>query len=247
MEIITSLQNRTVKNLVRLKNKKDRDLTGTFLVEGRHMIEEAAKAGLLKEIYADEKLMDESWPLSPVFCSESVMDKISQQKSGSSCLGLCRKPEDQPSGLQRLLLLDRVQDPGNVGTLIRSAYAFGADGVILSAGCADPYAPKTLQSSQGAIFHLPVIFSDLYVMMDQLKERSVPTYAAALHHDSICLKNLPVSETYGILIGNEGQGLSEELIEAADRTVFIEMSAFESLNAAIAGSILLYHFQKDNG
>ena len=140
-------------------------------------------------------------------------------------------------------MLERVQDPGNVGTLIRSAYAFGADLVILSEGCADPWSAKALQSSKGAVVHIPFVSCSLKEKIQTLKEEGTEVFAAALHQNSVTLQNVKVPDKWALVIGNEGQGLSNEILEACSRSVFIEMQDFESLNAAVAGSIALYRFQ----
>ncbi|MCF0246096.1 MAG: RNA methyltransferase [Ileibacterium sp.] len=240
--MITSLTNAKIKNLAKLAMKKDRDKTGLFLIEGIHMIEEAQKAGILQEVLQREDL-----PVLPgvktEICSQPVLDKLSSNKSGSSCIGVCRRPSFEQKEYEKLLLLERVQDPGNVGTLIRSAYAFGAQAVILSSGCADPFSAKALQSSKGAAFHLPVLYRDLKEEIENLKAAGTASFATALHHDSINLQSVTVPQKWALVIGNEGQGLSEEILDACTHSVFIEMQDFESLNAAVAGSIALYHFQ----
>lgn len=220
--MITSVQNTTIKNLARLKNKKDRDRSGLFLVEGLHMIQEAAAAGLLQSIYAIEGWQS-PLPAEPEFCTQNVLNKLSSQKSDASLIGVCRRPvfssalgEQQA---KKFLLLDHIQDPGNVGSLIRSAYAFGVQAVILSADCADPYAPKTLQSTQGALFHLPVLTADLADVIRQLQNADISVFAAALHQNSVCLHDLSVPASFGVIIGNEGQGIRQELIHLADQTV----------------------------
>lgn len=242
---IASLQNQTVKNLVRLHTRKERLAARSFLIEGAHLIEEAFQAGLLRRLYLLEGLsLPETCPVPVEFCTQAVLNKISAQKSDARAIGVCALPEVQPDyGRKKTLLLDGVQDPGNVGTLIRSAYAFGADQVILGSGCADPYSSKVIQATQGALFHLPVVQDDCLNAVRNLRTRNIPVFGAALHHDSRELHTLPVPEQYGIVIGSEGQGISSEVLQACSDTLFIEMGQFESLNAAVAGSIILYHFQ----
>lgn len=244
--MITSTQNQTIKNLARLKNKKDRMSEGKFLVEGLHMIQEADEALLLDSIYAIEGY-DQELPMQPEFCTQPVLNKLSSQKSDAVLIGVCHFPTFADPldnhELRRYLLLDRIQDPGNLGTLIRSAYAFGIQAVLCSQECADLFSSKVLQSSQGAAFHLPVVYTDLHHAIDSLQKRHVDVYAAALHHDSLHLHGAKIPESYGLMIGNEGQGIREDLIRKARHTILIEMQAFESLNAAVAGSILMYAFQ----
>lgn len=242
MTIIESLQNKTIKNTAKLLTKKERDLTGLFLAEGQHLCQEAAAAGILEQIFA---LENEPVPADvPVtLCSQSVLNKLSAQKSDARIIGVCHKPVLNLHKQNHLLVLDRIQDPGNVGTLIRTACAFGMDGILLSEGCADLYNPKTIQSSQGALFQIPCEVCDLSIKLPALQSDGMQVLAAALHQDSIACKSLQTPDRYALMIGNEGQGLSQELLALADQTVHIEMKTFESLNAAIAGAILMYRLQ----
>ena len=145
--------------------------------------------------------------------------------------------------LHSILLLDNVQDPGNVGTILRTAHSFGIDCIYMSKGCADIYNPKTIQSSQGALFYIPVIQTDLVEEIKKLQERNIEVYATALHDNHKDLQNIKPSEKYAILVGNEGQGVRKELIDLSNHIVKIEMETFESLNVAIATSICMYTFK----
>lgn len=242
MTVIESLQNKTIKNTAKLLHKKERDLTGQFLAEGHHLCQEAAASGILEQIFTLEtEKTDFSVPVT--YCSQEVLNKLSAQKSDAKIIGLCKRPNLAISKSDHLLVLDRIQDPGNLGTLIRTACAFGMDGILLSEGCADLYNPKTIQSSQGALFQIPCLVCDLDLKLAALQAEGVQVLAAALHQDSVASEKLITPERYALMIGNEGQGLSQELLSAADQTVHIEMKTFESLNAAIAGAILMYRLQ----
>lgn len=242
MTVIESLQNKTIKNTAKLLQKKERDLTGRFLVEGHHLCQEAEQAGILEQIFALEtEQVSEDVPV--IRCTQSVLNKLSAQKSDAKIIGLCRRPDLTMNKTDHLLVLDRIQDPGNVGTLIRAACAFGMDGILLSEGCADLYNPKTIQSSQGALFQIPCRVCDLSLELKALQSEGTQVLAAALHQNSIASRDLFTPEKYALMIGNEGQGLSPELLSLADQTVHIEMKTFESLNAAIAGAVLMYRLQ----
>lgn len=239
---IESVQNQTIKTLAKLSSKKQRDATGQFLVEGLHLLQEAKQAGCLLQVYQLENLpLLEGIPTT--FCSQGVLNKLSTQKSDAQYIGLCKKislPISKLTGYSKFLFLDHLQDPGNVGTLIRSAYSFGIQAVVLSQNCADPYGPKTIQSSQGALFHLPIFDQiDLLKAIRQLQDKQIPMFGAALHQKAVTLHDLPIPKEFGIVIGNEGQGIEKEILQACDECVYIQMVAFESLNAAIAGSILI--------
>lgn len=253
LPVIESVQNATIKDLARLSTKKERDRQGLFLIEGLHLLEEAAAAGLLEHVYQLQTLdpfrfqsAGSDRPVPVTLCSQPVLNRLSAQKSDARYIGVCRKPDlsfEAGPSMKKILLLDRVQDPGNVGTLIRSACSFGLDAVILSSDCADPYGPKTIQSTQGALFHIPVFSADLLQTIQTLRSQALPVYGAALHQNSIELHDLSIPDGFALIIGNEGQGISQSVLDACTQLVHIEMAAFESLNAAIAGSILMYAFQ----
>ena len=175
--------------------------------------------------------------------------KLSSTKSSQGVFGLFALPAPDPAALdaaRRILALERVQDPGNVGTLIRSAAAFGFDAVLLGPGCAAPYAPRTLRASMGAAVRMPVFETgDLPAALRALGDRGVTCLAAAL-------QNAAALDTVGrdfagglcVVIGSEGQGLTEAAVAACGRAVRIPMTdRAESLNAAVAGSVLLWHFR----
>lgn len=245
--IIESTSNSTIKELAKLAHKKDRDAKNMFLVEGEHLLQEAKEAGVLLRVFQRSDL--EQFDFADVtLCSQAVLNKLSSQKSDAKYIGLCKMNKNKadsadsvPFG-QRILILDHIQIPGNMGTLIRSACSFGIDQIIYSSDCADPYGPKTIQSTQGALFHVPLLEADLLKVIPTLKQ-SLPVFGAALHHDSIELHDLEIPKQFAIIIGNEGQGIRQDVLNLCSNLVHIEMQSFESLNASIAGSILMYTFQ----
>ncbi|MCJ0587178.1 RNA methyltransferase [Enterococcus cecorum] len=138
-------------------------------------------------------------------------------------------------------MLDYVQDPGNVGTMIRTADAAGFDGVILGEGCADVYATKTLRSMQGSQFHLKVIQADLSQVIQQLKAAQVKVYATELNKEAKQYQELPYHENVAIIMGNEGQGVRSEILKLADESVYIPIyGQAESLNVGVAAGIMMY-------
>lgn len=243
MPNITSTANEHIKGLARLHEKKGRDEQGLFLVEGEHLIEEAWKAEVLEEVLIAEgyRLPFSFAPVIQV--SAAVLKKLSTSVSAASCIGVCRMRETGIDRLARLVLLDDIQDPGNLGTLIRTAVSFCYDGVILSAGCCDIYNDKAVRSTQGALFHIPVVRMDLLQAAADLKARGVRVYATALEA-SIPLEQVAPQKKMAFIFGNEGQGVHTQLQMAADACLRIEMSGFESLNVAVAGGIVLYRFRQ---
>ena len=207
------------------------------------MVQEAIKANVLQELYLLDGIVN-SFNFPCIYANQNVLNKLSCQTSSAKIIGICKKVQHKASKENRLILLDTVQDPGNVGTIIRSAYSFGYDCIYLSKGCADIYNPKTIQASQGAIFHIPCIQIDL---LEKINTLDVETYATALTENHINLQDIHPNNRYAIILGNEGEGIHQNLIDAADYTVKIEMDAFESLNVAIAASICMYTFKhKEN-
>ena len=238
MKYIESVQNKKIKELTKLHTKKERDKQALFLVEGIHMVKEAKASRILKDIYILEG-KENPTDMEATYCTQVVMNKLSVQNSDANWIGVCQKPVFKNHEEHKILLLQDVQDPGNVGTLIRTAYSFGFDAIYMSKSCADPFNAKTLQSSQGAVFHLPIYNCDILDTIED-KKQSIQIFATALHHDSIALQDASPIGDFGIVMGNEGQGLSNEVIEACSQCIKIEMDRFESLNVAIAGAICMY-------
>lgn len=238
--MIESVQNKRIKELCRLHQKKYRDQTNTFLVEGLHMIEEAKRANCLEEVFLIDQNLWQYSDISYTLCSQNVLDKLSLQKSNASIIGLCKKPQWSKHSNEKVLLLDDVQDPGNLGTLVRSAYALGIQSIYCSRHCADLFNPKTIQATQGALFHIPVYYTDLLDLITKLKNDGITVYATGLQNNATMLQDTKIASRFAIVLGNEGQGVHKEIQEAAHRVLQIEMAQFESLNVAVAGGILMY-------
>ena len=259
METITSRENAKIKYACRLREEeKLRTADGLFFAEGPKLCLELARGCTLQTLYATEKALAhtpelEAFAGKTVLVTEPVAQKLSGTKTSQDVFGVFEHPGWQAADIlakgRRILALEAVQDPGNVGTLLRSAAAFGFDGVILSDGCASVYAPKTLRASMGAAVRIPVI--EAGAMPDaitQLREKGITCLAAALY------KSQPLSTAQAscpggvcVVIGSEGQGLTDETIAACSSTVRIPMTdRVESLNAGIAGSILLWHFREES-
>lgn len=239
MKKIESIQNKTIKERAKLFTKKERDRSNLFLVEGKHMIQEAYQAGALKELYLRED-QENFTDLDPYICTQAVLNKLSSQNSDAKMIGVCHKLDMQPNAFDSILLLDCVQDPGNIGTILRSALAFGVDYIYISKDCADIYNPKTIQASQGAIFHMPVSYVDLEDTIKFLQLEDTTIYATSLHAPYQDLQTIQPKIPYGLVLGNEGQGIRQSILDLCDLSIKIEMDTFESLNVAVAASICLY-------
>ena len=244
MNEITSVNNLRVKQWVKYHEKKYRDQDGLFLVEGEHLIQEALQAGLLKTL-----ILSADCPYAFNFDGESfmvteeIMKKLRSTVSINSCIGVCQMKETSISLGDKVILLDDVQDPGNAGTIIRTAYSFGFDAVVFSKHSVDIYNEKLVRSTQGALFHLSVLKGDLPDIIHELKQNGLAVYGTSLHHAKGLSAFSNGSKT-ALVFGNEGKGVSEEILNLCDDLIFIEMQQFESLNVAVAAGICCYKFRK---
>ena len=215
---------------------------GEFLCDSPKLLDEAVKwqAKISAVISTDGVELD---GVRCVRVPEDVMASVSPIKTPQGVLFTCKMPETEaPEKLtgQRYVVLDGVQDPGNVGTVLRTLDAFDGDGLILLAGCADIYSPKTVRATMGAVFRRPVYTMTAQEMKDLLTRSGIPLYGAALRDDTADAREVNYRPS-AIAIGSEGRGLTDEVLALCDRTIRIPMSArCESLNAAIAASVLLW-------
>ena len=230
--MITSVDNKKIIEVSKLNNKKYR--TDYFLVEGEHLVEEAYKKGILKEVYS---LNEVDYP-NTFIVNEKVMRKISNLDTIPNIVGVCKKIEEKELG-NKLLILDNIQNPGNLGTIIRSAVAFNIDTIILSNDTVDLYNPKVIRATEGMIFNINIISRDLYSFINSIKSE-YKIYGTNVK-DGINVKNVAKSEKYAIIMGNEGKGVKKELQELCDENIYIDMNPLcESLNVGGATSIILY-------
>lgn len=249
MEIITSLENKKIKYINKLKNKKFRDEEGIFVIETKHLVEEAYKSGFLTELYLVDTNIEsnilEDDKINKYQITEEIMNKISSLESPSNFLGLVKKLPTLNYG-NRLLILDNIQDPGNLGTIIRSAVAFNLDTLILSNDCVDLYNDKTIRSSEGMLFKLNILRKDLNTFLTELKNNNYTIYGTDVINGSI-VGEIKFPKKYAIIIGNEGKGLKSTLKNLVDQNIYITMSPnAESLNAGIAASIIMYEMSKND-
>lgn len=243
--VIRSLENEKVKNLIKLQRKKYRDLTGTYLVEGRHIVEEAYRAGVLLEVYLLEG-EEYSYDVDSYSVSLDVMKKISMMDTPSSIVGVCKKIENTEIVGDRILLLDEIQDPGNLGTIIRSAVAFDVDMILLSEDSVDLYNPKVLRATQGILFHIPIVRMDSVSVIDKLKNKGYILYGTnVVNGVEVSSLTLEEKRRWCLIMGNEGKGLKREIQDLCDKNLYIPMNSnVESLNVGVACSILLYEFRR---
>ena len=237
--LITSLKNEHIKELVKLKEKKYRDQTDLFLVETKHLVLEAYKAGLIKELILEQ---NEIFPLDvPIlYVSKEVLKKLSSVESPSKVMAVVEKRKVEEKYGEKILILDRIQDPGNLGTIIRSAVAFNIDTIICSPDTVDFYNPKVVRASQGMMFHIPILIKNTEGVIKELRENDYKIIGTKVTNGQD-VRKASIYSHFGLIIGNEGQGISREIEELCDEYLYIKMNEnCESLNASVAASILLY-------
>lgn len=255
MQHIMSINNPQVKNWRKLQNRKERRKTKTYLIEGFHLIEEAIKhqkqsinkimiredlvetseiARILKEIEQEQAIV----------ITKQIADGISETETNQGIFAEMKIVEEPfPAKINApFLFLDAVQDPGNVGTMIRTADAAGFQGVVLGKGTVDLYNDKTLRAAQGSHLHLEIYQGDLVEFIQKFRENELQILGTALNTEAKSYKDVEIKGTFGLIVGNEGVGVSEEVLALVDQNIYIPMKGHaESLNVAIAASILMFH------
>lgn len=247
---MTEITSRTNPRLVHIRKLAGsaglRRSSGEFLCDSPKLLSEAIQAGW--EIVQVVSTHEVTLPPLPAGTEEirvprDVMESISPMKTPQGVLCICRLPDQTlPQQLpgQRYVVLDGVQDPGNVGTVLRTADAFGCSGLILLPGCADPFGPKTVRASMGAVFRCPVWTAGPEELERTLEKSGIPLYGAALRQDTLDVRQLDLKRA-ALAIGSEGRGLSEDVLRRCHATIRIPMEPkCESLNAAVAAAILLW-------
>ncbi|WP_027417752.1 TrmH family RNA methyltransferase [Aneurinibacillus terranovensis] len=253
MELITSVQNPRVKQWMKLHKRKEREKERLYLIEGPHLVQEAYESqALIRAILLEEGHEIPPWisgtdgylmPLL-IIVTKPVMEKLSETKTPQGIMAVVEmaKPKCTFPPSFMFLMVDRIQDPGNLGTLIRTADAAGFDGVAIGEGSVDLYNSKTIRSTMGSLFHLPVWQAQLPGFIEEMR--------AAYPGTRVIGTSLQESKMYTgvnydgpviLVIGNEGSGISEDILAMTDENVIIPLyGRAESLNAAVAGSILMY-------
>jgi len=248
MERITSRQNPLCTHLRKLAASASyRRQCGEFLCDSPKLVKEALlwRADLIRTVVISEHtdLPEVPEGVRVVQVPETVMEAVSPAKTPQGLLAVCAIPtEELPERLEgkHYVVLDGVQDPGNVGTILRTADAFWADGMFLINACADVFSPKTVRASMGAVFRCPVWSCEPQRLKELLEASDIPLYGAALRADTRDARDVDYSRA-ALAIGSEGQGLSRELLDLCTRTVKLPMSVHcESLNAAAAAAALLW-------
>ena len=252
---IQSRQNAALKHLARLgRERKYRRSTGEMLCEGEKMLGEALRSGAkLKTVLVrdgwDSPLVKEAEEQGASLYSapDALFKLASEVEPPQNVIFSCEQPQwtaDALDGAGQVLLLDGLQDPGNLGTILRTAEAFALGAVVLCEGCADPFSPKVVRSTMGAVFRLPCVTLPLAEAAERLHRNGLPLYATALHEDSVPLSSVSLSKA-AVIIGSEGKGVTEQALRLSDKRVIIPMKGrAESLNAGVAAAIVIYEMTK---
>ena len=261
MDIITSKDNIKIKYVRSLGAKKFRDLDDAFIVEGIKFVNEAIKEKAnIKFILISEGALEKnevkellekliSGSIETVLCTDNIFDSAADTINAQGVLAvIIKKNNDAEEALKNyrfVIMCDRIQDPGNLGTIIRTADAFGPAAIVLNKGCVDEYNPKVVRASAGAIFRVPFIqgLSDEDILIN-LKDAGFKIYSTVVESD-FSFDDIGNSERICVVIGNEGQGVSQEIIKDSHKSITIKMSGkAESLNASIAAGISIYEIRK---
>ncbi len=236
---ISSINNEKIKQIAKLNIKKYRDINNLFIIEGEHSILEAFNKGYLKEIYCLEGVLPINIEVPITIVSKTVMNYIYKMPSPPKYIGVVQKLKEKRIG-NKVLMLNNVQDSGNLGTIIRSAAAFNFDTIILDEGSVDLYNEKVLRATEGMVFNVNVIRKNPSIIIDELNNDNYQIYGTDVNN-GINIKEIKNKGKIAIIIGNEGRGISEEIKKKIDKNIYIPLNRnCESLNAGVAASIIMY-------
>jgi TrmH family RNA methyltransferase len=250
---LESLQNPLVKDWHRLvRSKKEREAQGILLVEGKHVVQDLMGSSSLLALIAKDpsyfSQADESIPCYEI--TDRIVDRLTTVECPEGIFALVKVPEttmEEFHGKTRILVLDGIQDPGNLGTLFRTALAFGWDAIYLLQGTCDPMNPKALRSSKGGTLRLPWLCGDWENMETFAKENKYKIWVADIHGKSLDEASQSINENVILVLGNEAQGPSEEVLKGAEAVSIKMNEGTESLNVAVAGGIIMNVFRKRSG
>lgn len=239
--VITSVTNKKIIEYEKLKNSKYRKKERLFIVEGEHLVEEAYKNNRIKEVFVLENY-DFKLDVPYTVVSPNVMKKMSSLDTITNIIAICTYPSNNHIKGNHILALDHIQDPGNLGTIIRSSLAFNIDTIILSNDSVDLYNSKVIRATQGMIFGINIVYGELKDNISNLKKDNYIIYGTDVNNGvNIKLIDKKELKKYVLVMGSEGQGLSQNIKNLCDKFLYINMnSKVESLNVGVATSILLY-------
>lgn len=250
---ITSVNNEKIKYFYSLLDKKIRNKEKKFLIEGYHLVDEATKTSNLNAIISsDEKELSKFKNVQKYLVTDEIIKKLSNTKTPQKILGVVEILNNSVENLLvilankivKLVILDEINDPGNLGTIIRTAAALGYDAVIMSKNTVDLYNDKVIRATQGVLFKIPIFIENLNEIIPILKKHNIKCFGTALKN-SIPFEQTSKVSRFAICLGNEARGISNEILQLMDQNIRIEMkNDVESLNVSVAGSIIMYEFSK---
>mgnify|MGYP003586118448 CR=1 FL=1 len=262
IEQLSSLQNSIVKDVAKLAEKKHRLFTGLFIVEGHKLLKELYDSDwhiekiliskTAREGISDSFIQQLSSRASVYLVTEEIISKITDAQTAQGVVAVVKMRDyklcDLPSKLDKILCLDDVRDPGNVGTLIRTAVATGADAVVLLGNCVDIYSPKVVRACMGAMLRVPIVSLTIEQLTDVFETRKINSFAAILDKNAQDLFSYSFTKPVAVVLGNESHGISKEVLNICTNKVFIpQIGNIESLNVAVAGSVILYEILRQTG
>ena len=235
---ITSKDNNKLKHAASLKESKYRKEFNEFLSEGKKSLDMALKVGNIKEIFTVKPIKEVPQDITQYVLKEDLLKKISSTKNPEGIVFVCNIVNRKPKKLNKVVYLDHINDPGNMGTIIRTALAFDYDAIIVSEGSCDVYNEKAIAASKGAIFSLPILHGEL----NEYREgRQV--IVSALNEKAVDIKDIKKPSSFILVVGNEANGVTKEILDSADIVTKIEIKNIDSLNVAIATGILMDHLR----
>lgn len=256
MKEITSSKNEWIKIIKKLHRKKHREEMGQYLIEGFHLVEEAVSYSAVFEailvtkrgVVEWQSWLDQQDAEKIMLVSDEVMKSLSDLPTPQGIMAVVGMPAVEDESTLDLtgswLALDQVQDPGNVGTMIRTADAAGFSGVIMGDGAADIYSTKVLRAMQGSHFHLPIIRGELSPLIQAFKDQGSVVYGTELNDEAVQYNEVASQENFLLIMGNEGNGVSQEILDQTTKNLYIPIKGkAESLNVAIAAGILMFALQ----
>lgn len=252
MKEIHSTKNQFIKEIKKLQKRKYRELKQQYLIEGEHLLEEAIKAQAPIEwvLFSQKAFAETNFSIpddKTCLVTDEVLASISSVPTPQGIVAIvAMQAERKHQSFERpVLLLDNVQDPGNVGTMIRTADAAGFEAVILGDGSADIYNEKVLRAMQGSHFHITIFRKELGECMEELKEQEISIVGTELNKQAQHYDEITKMKRFALLMGNEGQGVQKELLQQTTLTTYIPIyGSAESLNVAVAAGILMYSLKK---
>lgn len=241
--LYSSINNEKIKEIKKLNIKKYRDNLGLYIVEGKHLVEEAYKNNVLEHLLLLENIKLDI-DVKTDYITNNVLKYISTLETPNGIIGICKKKENKIQG-NKIIILEDIQDPGNLGTIIRSSVAFNVDTLVLSKNTVDLYNDKTLRATQGMLFKLNIVIEEnLEELIKEIKKENYKIYTTNVKNGK-SLKTIEKSSKFAIIMGNEGKGVSEALNKLSDEYLYIDMNKnCESLNVAVATSIILYEMDR---